>query len=61
MMQLKKGKGLVVIVDDVYATGGTMAAAEKLVLEGGYTLLDKIALVDIGIAENSVKSVIQYE
>ena len=61
MMQLKKGKGLVVIVDDVYATGGTMEAAEKLVLEGGYTLLDKIALVDIGIAENSVKSVIQYE
>ena len=60
MIEMKKGKGTVVIVDDVYATGGTIKAAERLVEEGGYSLLDKIALVDIGITEDKIKSVISY-
>ena len=29
-LEMKQGKGSVVIVDDVYATGGTMKAAENL-------------------------------
>ena len=60
MIEMKEGKGTVAIVDDVYATGGTIKAAEKLVKEGGYSLLDKVALIDIGIAEDKIKSVISY-
>jgi len=59
-IEMKKGKGTVCIVDDVYATGGTMEAAEKLCKEAGYEVIDKICLVDIGIKENNIKSLIKY-
>ena len=59
-IEMCPGQGTVTIVDDVYATGGTIKAAEKLVKEGGYSLLDKVALIDIGIAEDKIKSVISY-
>ena len=61
IIEMKEGTGSVVIVDDVYATGGTINAANQLVEEGGYTLLDTIALVDIGIGKEEIKSVIKYE
>jgi len=61
IIEMKEGTGSVVIVDDVYATGGTINAAKQLVEEGGYTLLDTIALVDIGIGKEEIKSVIKYE
>ena len=61
IIEMKEGTGSVVIVDDVYATGGTINAAKQLVEEGGYTLLDTIALVDIGIGKEKIKSVIKYE
>ena len=44
IIEMKEGTGSVVIVDDVYATGGTIKAAKQLVNEGGYKLLDTIAL-----------------
>ena len=51
----------VVIVDDVYATGGTMEAAEKLCRAVGYEVIDRIALIDIGIVkEHNIKSIIKY-
>ena len=60
-IQMKGGNGSVVIVDDVYATGGTMEAAEKLCKTAGYTILDKLCLVDIGIKQNhNVKCLINY-
>ena len=61
IIEMKEGTGSVVIVDDVYATGGTINAAKQLVEEGGYALLDTIALVDIGIGKEKIKSVIKYE
>ena len=52
----------VVIVDDVYATGGTMQAAEKLCVDAGYNVIGKLVLIDLLYLHEpdiSIKSVIQ--
>jgi adenine phosphoribosyltransferase len=60
-IEMKPGVGNVVIVDDVYATGGTMDAANKLCELSGYNVVDKICLVDIGIKKgHDVKCLINY-
>lgn len=41
-----------IIVDDVFATGGTMEAAKELTLKAGYVLIGTICLIDIGINKN---------
>ena len=54
--------GKVVIVDDVYATGGTMKAATGLCEKLGYEVSDKLCLMDIGIVkDHDVKCLISYE
>ena len=61
VIEMKPGKGKVVIVDDVYATGGTMKAAEELCKIAGYEVVDKLCLVDIGIKkEHDIKCLIKY-
>ena len=61
-MEMKPGKGKVVIVDDVYATGGTMEAAEQLCKMSGYEVVGKICLVDIGIKkDHDIKCLIKYD
>jgi adenine phosphoribosyltransferase len=58
---MKPGEGNVVIVDDVYATGGTMEAAEQLCKMSGYDVVGKICLLDIGIKkDHDVKCLITY-
>ena len=53
--------GKVVIVDDVYATGGTMKAAEGLCEKLGYEVSDKLCLMDIGIVkDHDVKCLVTY-
>jgi len=60
-IEMKPGKGKVVIVDDVYATGGTMDAAEELCKMSGYEVIGKLCLVDIGIKkDHDVKCLITY-
>lgn len=60
-IEMKPGGGRVVIVDDVYATGGTMEAAEQLCKMSGYDVVGKICLVDIGIKkDHDVKCLIKY-
>ena len=60
-IEMKPGVGDVVIVDDVYATGGTMDAAEKLCELSGYDVTDKLCLLDIGIKkDHDVKCLINY-
>ena len=53
--------GTCVVVDDVYATGGTMDASVNLCEMVGLKVVDKLALVDIGIKkEHDVKCLIKY-
>ena len=60
-IEMKPGNGDVVIVDDVYATGGTMEAAEQLCTMSGYEIIGKLCLVDIGLKkEHDVKCLIEY-
>ena len=60
-IEMKPGKGKVVLVDDVYATGGTMEAAEELCKMSGYEVIGKLCLVDIGIKkDHDIKCLINY-
>ena len=66
-LQLKHGKGNVIIVDDVLATGGTMKAAAELAEEAGYTVKGFVTLIDLRFLNDfswknmTVKSLIRYE
>jgi adenine phosphoribosyltransferase len=54
-------KPTVVLVDDVYATGGTLQASEKLCTKAGFDVLDKLCLLDIGLVQNNdVKCLIAH-
>ena len=53
--------GTCVVVDDVYATGGTMEAGVNLCEMVGLEVVYKLTLVDIGIKkQHDVKSLIKY-
>lgn len=62
-LEIQPGEGKVVIVDDVYATGGTMNAAEQLCIKAGYEVIGKVVLIDLAFLHkpNDVKSLIKYE
>ncbi len=63
ILEIQPGNGKVVIVDDVYATGGTMQAVERLCSQAGYDVIDRVVLIDLKFlhAPCDVKSLIQYE
>ena len=74
-IQIKRGSGTAIIVDDVLATGGTLKAANYLAGTAGYDVIDNLVLIDLlyvtriittmvdGAKEFDldVKSLIQYE
>ena len=62
-LEIQPGTGKVVIVDDVYATGGTMDAAEQLCKDAGYDVIGKVVFIDLDFLHGpiDVKSVIKYE
>jgi adenine phosphoribosyltransferase len=60
-LEMAPGSGSIVLVDDVFATGGTMEAAEELANTCGYDVIGKVCLMDIGLVKTDVKSVIKYE
>lgn len=59
-IQMERGSGNVVIVDDVYATGGTMDAAKELCEKAGYTVVDTVCLVNVGLCKSDTKCLISY-
>ena len=60
-LEMQKGEGTVVIVDDVFATGGTMTSAALLCSISGYEVLDKVAVIDIGLTKkHDTKCLISY-
>ena len=60
IIEMEEGIGNVVIVDDVFATGGTMTAASLVAETAGYQVVDEICLLDIGITKRDMKCVISY-
>jgi adenine phosphoribosyltransferase len=46
-LEAQSGKGRVVIVDDVLATGGTLSASILLAQKAGYSVQDVIVLIDL--------------
>ena len=60
-IEMQSGTGKIVIVDDVFATGGTIAAAKHLATRSGYQVNDTICLLDIGIIkDHDTKCLISY-
>jgi len=65
-LELQSGRGEVVIVDDVLATGGTLQATNNLAKKAGYDIVGNLVAVDlqnVSRVDNfdiNVRSVIQY-
>ena len=66
-IEMKEGRGTVVIVDDVLATGGTLQATNDLAKMVGYDVVDNLVLIDLQYVPRvedfnlEVRSLINYE
>src|ERR1700735_1082238 len=52
VLEMQEGRGRLVLIEDVLATGGTMRAAADLCDRAGYQLGALLALIDLGIVRH---------
>jgi adenine phosphoribosyltransferase len=65
-LEMKRGKGRVVLIDDVLATGGTLQASLKLCEKSGYQVQDMAVIINLTFLNQMlfnnlpIKSLIEY-
>src|SRR6202795_645243 len=52
VLEMQRGAGRLMLIDDVLATGGTMSAAADLCLRAGYQLRALVTLIDLNLVKN---------
>jgi adenine phosphoribosyltransferase len=52
VLEMQRGRGRLILIDDVLATGGTMTAAAELCRRAGYELQALAALIDLNLVRN---------
>jgi adenine phosphoribosyltransferase len=66
VLEMQPGEGRLILVDDVLATGGTLAASAALATDAGFRVLHTGVLIDLGIVRDfrvqgaAPRSVIRY-
>ena len=51
ILEMQRGTGRLILVDDVLATGGTLGASAELATDAGFRVLHTGVLIDLGIAQ----------
>ncbi len=52
VLEMQRGEGRLILVDDVLATGGTLAASAELATDAGFRVIHTGVLIDLGMAKD---------